>query len=880
MNRGDHPDSLRKQQPSAQWQPQQPSSYQQHQHHQQQQQGYPPQRPLHPSVSSSPSAANQSTSPQPSSPVSPSMHINTKPGGPNANQQQQRSNPSSPATGSAGNAMEIAARHYESLQQYLLAHILKEKHGVSEQRIAAREKLSRLQQNQLQDLSTDVYDELKRRTDVVQVPFLAVRDDYHPKRNQARQKLATLPQNRFKDLASDVYVQLERQFPTLLEMFPLKALEEKEFLSQPPPPQAQQQERQESNTPVVQQSSVVPNVATFTIQDNSNAEEEAYYRTPGQQTPSTPTALDGNVNYASLDSLMADIGNIVQKDGSDPTNTATAGLSVIPRQVDAKTSLNGLGIETGSTSSDPVKQEYESRIAALCKRLQHLESEVGDAINRPEGSRLAQVERQLVKQTELYNEQLTRASKLQTDYNKVLNDYHAQLETVDMVNQEVKALLMDNKSMKQRNSDAEEELQLAYKRIKELEDENSDLKADLEDAIHKQMKAQEDADVRAVVKETTVSAPTPVAPVTMSHINTSDAVSSHHDTQHTDREPERDSKDDDDWNKGRQQVRDSTLVNPNSVIHQDSLNSFRNAVDDLLSAGRSDSSSSVLLGMKSVVIACKLVTEDVEDYEHETAEDGSFSDLKQELSSGLTQLMTAAKSHSNAFNEDEDEFERTLTDLEGAADQLEAIVMDIVNVPRHGQGNNSFHGNNSNLHHAQDRDLSDDEQQQQQQHNTGMNNHNNDNKHTGPSGNDRNDKPMDALDLKIYLETQTDMIVSSIQTLLTSLRSSSDSEDISDASDNITKVVDQVVRQTRMTLASPEAVSAPQAVELRSQGELVLEDLENSLDLLNEMKEQLEAEPELAHSSSAEAKSVKQKLASASFDIAKYTKELVSLIED
>jgi len=39
---------------------------------------------------------------------------------------------------------------------------------VSEQRIAAREKLSRLLQNQLQDLSTDVYDELKRRTDTAQ----------------------------------------------------------------------------------------------------------------------------------------------------------------------------------------------------------------------------------------------------------------------------------------------------------------------------------------------------------------------------------------------------------------------------------------------------------------------------------------------------------------------------------------------------------------------------------------------------------------------------------------------------------------------------------------------------------------------------------------
>jgi len=30
------------------------------------------------------------------------------------------------------------------------------------------------------------------------VPFLPVRDDFHPKRNQARQKLATLSSNRFR----------------------------------------------------------------------------------------------------------------------------------------------------------------------------------------------------------------------------------------------------------------------------------------------------------------------------------------------------------------------------------------------------------------------------------------------------------------------------------------------------------------------------------------------------------------------------------------------------------------------------------------------------------------------------------------------------------
>jgi protein SPA2 len=45
------------------------------------------------------------------------------------------------------------------------------------------------------------------------VPFLPVRDDFHPKRNQARQKLATLPKTRFKDLASDVFYEIDHRYP-------------------------------------------------------------------------------------------------------------------------------------------------------------------------------------------------------------------------------------------------------------------------------------------------------------------------------------------------------------------------------------------------------------------------------------------------------------------------------------------------------------------------------------------------------------------------------------------------------------------------------------------------------------------------------------------
>lgn len=50
-----------------------------------------------------------------------------------------------------------------------------------------------------------------------EVPFLPVRDDFHPKRNQARQKLATLPKMRFKDLSGDVFYELGRRYPEFKE---------------------------------------------------------------------------------------------------------------------------------------------------------------------------------------------------------------------------------------------------------------------------------------------------------------------------------------------------------------------------------------------------------------------------------------------------------------------------------------------------------------------------------------------------------------------------------------------------------------------------------------------------------------------------------------
>ncbi|KZT19829.1 hypothetical protein NEOLEDRAFT_1141535 [Neolentinus lepideus HHB14362 ss-1] len=107
--------------------------------------------------------------------------------------------------------------HFEELSRYLADYLAAEP---ANSRSSARQKLTRLTRQQFQELSTDVFDELMRRKNNSgqnEVPFLPVRDDFHPKRNQARQKLATLPTSRFQDLSSDVYYELSRRYPEFKE---------------------------------------------------------------------------------------------------------------------------------------------------------------------------------------------------------------------------------------------------------------------------------------------------------------------------------------------------------------------------------------------------------------------------------------------------------------------------------------------------------------------------------------------------------------------------------------------------------------------------------------------------------------------------------------
>ncbi|GLB37366.1 putative spa2 homology domain (SHD) of GIT [Lyophyllum shimeji] len=108
----------------------------------------------------------------------------------------------------------VSKTHFDELSRYLAAYLAR---APPNSRSTARQKLTRLTIQQFHELSTDVYDELVRRQNETEVPFLPLRSDFHPKRNQARQKLATLPTSRFEDLSSDVYFELSRRYPEFKE---------------------------------------------------------------------------------------------------------------------------------------------------------------------------------------------------------------------------------------------------------------------------------------------------------------------------------------------------------------------------------------------------------------------------------------------------------------------------------------------------------------------------------------------------------------------------------------------------------------------------------------------------------------------------------------
>ncbi|KAI8810128.1 hypothetical protein BJ742DRAFT_802247 [Cladochytrium replicatum] len=651
-------------------------------------------------------------------------------------------------------ALETAIIHYEALRQYLESYLAQKNAQSggrnSGQRASAKDKLTRLSKMQFGELSMDVYDELQRRLENrPDVPFLQVRDDFHPKRNQARQKLATLRSSPFRDLAIDVYYELERRYPEAVTVYVMKYGDNLGSRAGPQlmSPPADDGPRS-ANAILSGQSS------PFHDYDYMDAPMSAAPASVRNGPTMPPQNIQNPVNFTRLDNLMSDLGNML----------------TVPK-------ANGDG-QFADGSPEQIRQKYENDIRNLQLKIKVLEEASGSSAT----DRVRQLEEKLSTQIAVNDKLELSLRKLETDYRKLKDqhenlqeEYKQKLQIQNDMRVDTSNLMEELKLQAAKNEELEVENRKRAEKIKQLQDENRKLELQLRDEF------------RGGAYMSPPSSRTPG--------------------------PSSQGEDD------------------GGIIDRERVSAYQNAVEDLLRNARSDNPTTVLVAMKSIVMACKSITEDTEAYEQAAASDTPtvpplraedrehLSDLKDRLSNALTALMAAAKMHATSHGAS------LVATLDAAASNLTASIVELVRLLRLKGECRGSNGDNSAVFELDE--------------------------------------------LKAFLERQTDDIVQAIQTLLSAMRQTSTlGQEFADTVRTITSIVENLVDVSRSTFANK-----PSAASFRGVGESILRALEESNRSLDELG------TSLINGGPNQSKTQKQRLASSSYEIAKYVKELISLIE-
>ncbi|KAJ2807183.1 component of the polarisome [Coemansia guatemalensis] len=343
-----------------------------------------------------------------------------------------------------------ASQYHREMSMFIMEEV---DEGVTAPSKSEPGKLARLSSMQFQELATDVYDELKRRQSPVQgMPFLHVRDHYHPKRNQARQKLATLSRLKFVDLVHDVNEELKRRFPHKTEpsqrYTPSPHGMSYESLNMSPgygahPGQQQYQRSYSQNSS--EHSPPISSESAMGYPTSAGQGAGAERGSAGNYNAPRGIARDGSFN--SVDRLSNDPGHASNNGHQGP----------IPAQ--RAHSGEARGVYSPAGEIEKLKNEYESRLAAMRKRVGQLESQLLD--NRGDNN-----------PHDKYAEQLDNLERL----NNVLTQKNERLENdIKIIHDQLLSTKADLPALRQEND------QLRQERAQSIERER-DLKARLDEA--------------------------------------------------------------------------------------------------------------------------------------------------------------------------------------------------------------------------------------------------------------------------------------------------------------------------------------------------------------------------------------------------------------
>lgn len=581
--------------------------------------------------------------------------------------------------------------HYQELFSFLRSHLAKDQTGP---RSNAREKLTRLSKQQFTELSTDVYDELMRRVnnskDLSTMPHLAVRDEFHPKRNQARQKLSTLPKTRFKDLSSDVFFELERRYPELKEEYrPDAVIREREAALR------KEKEEAEAAAPAAAASSATVPEQQKQLQGGHTA-MAAQESTSDVIVPVKSTLVEENISVPYKNGRNNDIqnddGNVDHHGDEAADNRSTMysqGSSVGTGFFNRYSASRGAATESASSPNlgirfsqmespgpfgiEKLRSEYEFRIATLNKRVAALEAhnvelkehaskgdshkqalqEARDERRRIESDH-AEEFRQLQKEFSQYRQKHEETSRALTDAHRKLESVRGELERALLSSGSGEDVVKFQEEIAQQGQIIQE----LRAEVESLVQEISQLSARNEELI-----AEKDQDLLVI-----------------SDLN--QQVQSYKRRYEQAKVELRQYKATSQLFVTQPKVDEFLIPTEKGAIADVNVTAFQTSIDELLTAARSTTPSSVIVSMKSVVLATTLLTDDVAKFEQTSpsalsaAEVEELSQLKPRISTSLNNLMTACRNHAASRGVS------PLSLLDAAASHVSTTVVDLVKLVR------------------------------------------------------------------------------------------------------------------------------------------------------------------------------------------------------
>jgi len=656
-------------------------------------------------------------------------------------------------------------------------------------------------------MSNDYYNPEIIRTHYIAFKEFLESQDNDPKRQRgAKEKLIKLTNQQFQELSTDVYDELIRRTYNYRESECLQS--QSEF--QPKRNEARAKLAALSQTRYRDLSQDIyneiqrrfPNIVV-------DIENETQKQIPGAGFNGIATAANANIenskqpgqyreqspnkiNFAPLDNVMANLA----KELNENDNLNNQNREVVNIE------LNELRRANTNLKSklDSINEKYTADKSRLERELESTQET-------------------LTNQIKIYEEQAKELSKLYGNYTQLQTDIKT-LRSQTEVNEKI------TEELRQENDNQIAKVNDLTRKNEQLESENTALKKEI-DRLKEELKKEREK--KSAVPEKPIEVPVSV---------NGDRNIKPESPKKT---PEQAPKEDE---KGISSIENELSRGAvKDCINPERFNHYKEAVNDLLAASTSDNPADVLVAMKSIVITCKNITEESDEYERinektfTIEEQDKLIEIKDNLSVALTNLMNVTKNHATNYPDVSPSF------IESATSDLSVTIVSLVRTLKEHQTRLLEEQNGSTNAQPTQQLLK--------------------------SENLPNNEPTyDIPELKNLLEEKTELIVQGIQSLLQKIQQPNASNDeFLSAIKHITDIVDNVIGASQNTFTSAAGS------HLYSKGEKILQDLRMGNYRLKDMGNSIH------HSNEQEIKTLKSSLASASYEIAVYVRDLLELLD-